>query len=668
MTGVNDAAVTILPGTQTAVVNVATAISGISLTDIDHGAVDTVTLTATLGTLAATVVTGGTLTGSGTKILKVSGSPAIVSQILASLKYTSTLAGADTIQVVTTDGTATTTQSLAVTVSATANRAPVIAAGGVVTGSITERVGLVGSALADTATGTVRFTDADLTDLHTATIASVSATGVTSGLPATATLLTFLKTGAVAEQSGATPGSIPWTFSAADSTFDYLAAGAIATLTYGLVINDGHGGTVTQNVTLNITGTNDVPIIATAGTTTTGAITERVGLSGSTLIDTASGTIAFTDADRTGIHTVKVLSVASGGVVNGLPAATVLLPLLTTGAVTEPTATTAGSVGWTFSAADSTFDYLGAGEKATLTYAVQITDASGATATQNVVMTITGTNDVPVAIAHPGITTDNWTPVTISKATLLAGATDPDKTDVLTVSSVQAATNGTVAFDVSGNAVFNPIATYTGSSSFTYTITDGQGGTSTASVGLNISLHQIIGTALADVIVGTSRSAFLSGLGSNDGLVAGSAGDTLSGGTGNDALIGGAGSDTYLFTAGDGRDTVSNQDASLATTDTLLFGGATTQNQVWFGRTGNDLLVSLLGTTDSVKFANWYIDPAAQIDAVKLSNGKALTVAGINQLVSAMAAFTSTTGLAGSTITATALPSAVQVAESTAWK
>ena len=57
-------------------------------------------------------------------------------------------------------------------------------------------------------------------------------------------------------------GSATWTYSLADSNFDFLAAGEMLTLTYTATVDDGHGGVVTQPFTVTITGTNDAPAIA----------------------------------------------------------------------------------------------------------------------------------------------------------------------------------------------------------------------------------------------------------------------------------------------------------------------------------------------------------------------------------------------------------------------
>ena len=65
-------------------------------------------------------------------------------------------------------------------------------------------------------------------------------------------------------------------------------------------------------------------------------------------------------------------------------------------------------MGWTFSVSDGALDNLQAGQTLTQTYAVQVSDGHGGTATQNVVITLTGTNDAPVitSAAQTGAVTE----------------------------------------------------------------------------------------------------------------------------------------------------------------------------------------------------------------------------------------------------------------------
>ena len=85
-----------------------------------------------------------------------------------------------------------------------------------------------------------------------------------------------------------------------------------------------------------------------------------------------------------------------------------------------------------------------------------VTDNAGATSTANLVITVTGTNDAPVAIADTAAASED-NALTITPATLLGNDTDIDNGTTLSINSVQGAVNGSVAL-VGGNVVFTPAA------------------------------------------------------------------------------------------------------------------------------------------------------------------------------------------------------------------
>jgi VCBS repeat-containing protein len=304
-------------------------------------------------------------------------------------------------------------QPVTITVTGT-NDTPVITSSAQ-TGTIAERSNSsqpnpAGSALPDTASGAVTFTDVDLSDHHTVTVTGVATLGTISGLPSTATMLTWFSLGGLTDTTGTgTGGSDAWSFSAQDKSFDYLAAGETVTLTYTVQVDDGHGGVVTQPVTITVTGTNDTPVITSSAQT--GTIAERSNSSqpnptGSTLPDTASGAVTFTDVDLSNHHTVAVTGVATLGTTSGLPSTTTMLTWLSLGPLTDTTGTgIGGSDAWSFSAQDKSFDYLAAGETVTLTYAVQVNDGHGGVVSQPVTITVTGTNDTPAITSSAQIGT-----------------------------------------------------------------------------------------------------------------------------------------------------------------------------------------------------------------------------------------------------------------------
>ncbi|ORE90818.1 tandem-95 repeat protein, partial [Aurantimonas sp. 22II-16-19i] len=117
--------------------------------------------------------------------------------------------------------------------------------------------------------------------------------------------------------------------------------------------------------------------------------------------------------------------------------------------------------------------------------AYEVRDAGGLVASAVVGVAIAAENDGPAAAADAGFATAEDTALVITAAELLGNDGDVDG-DSLTIASVQDAVGGTVAL-VGGNVVFTPAADATGTASFTYTVEDADGASSTASVFLTIT-------------------------------------------------------------------------------------------------------------------------------------------------------------------------------------
>ncbi len=99
----------------------------------------------------------------------------------------------------------------------------------------------------------------------------------------------------------------------------------------------------------------------------------------------------------------------------------------------------------------------------------------------------TVSNTAPVAANDNGLQAYSNTALSIVAATLLANDTDADG-DALSITGVSGATNGTATFNSQTNSViFTAANGYVGAASFTYTISDGHGGTASAQVNLTVS-------------------------------------------------------------------------------------------------------------------------------------------------------------------------------------
>ena len=73
-------------------------------------------------------------------------------------------------------------------------------------------------------------------------------------------LIALVKAGIPTKDADSSAGSVELDFSAASTTFDYLAETESVTLTYTVAIDDGDGGTTSQDFTITINGTNDAPV------------------------------------------------------------------------------------------------------------------------------------------------------------------------------------------------------------------------------------------------------------------------------------------------------------------------------------------------------------------------------------------------------------------------
>ncbi|MGB4828854.1 MAG: Hint domain-containing protein [Paracoccaceae bacterium] len=226
----------------------------------------------------------------------------------------------------------------------------------------------------------------------------------------------------------------------------------------------------------------------------------------------------------------------------------------------------------------------------TITY--MITDPDGNTATSTVAVTVTPVNDAPDAV-------DDLRSTPLDTAIIipvLANDTDVDG-DTLTVTGVGTSADGTVMLNPDGTVTFTPNTGFTGAATFTYDVSDGEGGTDTATVTVNVTgpgADGIVrGTAGADLIDNNyhdpfdsdrvdANDAIIWGDGPNDDrIIAGAGNDTIFSGLGNDTVIAGTGDD--LVYGGEGNDDLRGNEG-----DDTLYGG--NGRDTVYGQQGNDYI------------------------------------------------------------------------------
>ncbi|WP_219340975.1 calcium-binding protein [Sphaerotilus sulfidivorans] len=150
--------------------------------------------------------------------------------------------------------------------------------------------------------------------------------------------------------------------------------------------------------------------------------------------------------------------------------------------------------------------------------------------------------------------------------------------------------------------------------------------------------NQVYGGDGNDTVAGNDGNDLLSGDSGDDRLYAGGGQNTLQGGTGNDTIWAGAGADTYLFSRGDGIDLVVESQNAGAASDQLLFQSGIGHDQLWLSRSGNNLQISVIGTSDQVTIQDWYLGQAGHVEQIRTSTGRVLLDTKVDALVSAMAA------------------------------
>jgi VCBS repeat-containing protein len=301
--------------------------------------------------------------------------------------------------------------SAPITITIIGEQIPTIAT---TSGAIAELPGTNNAAI-DHATGTVMFTDADLTarpvvsaQFTSFTYQNAAHTDVTDSLtPQQKADIAAVEASLVLTpaSTNANDGAVGWSYDVADSKLDFLAAGETLTLTYTATVSEGPSNSVTEPITVTITGTNDVPTIAT----TNGSITELPG-TGNGTVDHATGTIAYADPDLTDTPVVSAQftsftyhNAADADLTSSLtPQQQADVAALEASLALTPSSTNAndGSASWSYDVTDSKLDFLAAGDVLTLTYLATVNDGHGGLASQPLTVTITGTNDQPTIVSE----------------------------------------------------------------------------------------------------------------------------------------------------------------------------------------------------------------------------------------------------------------------------
>ena len=237
---------------------------------------------------------------------------------------------------------------------------------------------------------------------------------------------------------------------------------------------------------------------------------------------------------------------------------------------------------------DGSFEYTpNANFNGSDSFTYEVSDSNGGTDTATVTLTINPVNDLPIA-NDDTYTLDEDTTLTIEAVdAVLANDSDIDG-DSLSVSLDTNVSNGTLTLNNNGSFDYTPNANFNGTDSFTYEVSDGNGGTDIGTVNLTINPTQTEPSAMTlmfgngEVNLPSEEKPYIVFCGAGQDLIK-AYGDNSHGSPFPDRLYSGNGPDQILLGTGDrafagkGDDTL---DGSNGGGENRLFGGK-----------GNDTLI-----------------------------------------------------------------------------
>ncbi|MFV0458992.1 MAG: Ig-like domain-containing protein [Actinomycetales bacterium] len=251
--------------------------------------------------------------------------------------------------------------------------------------------------------------------------------------------------------------------------FEWLAEGETATDEVTYTISDGKT-TASGRALLRVVGSND-PMVAIPDEATTSEDDPIV-------IDAVANDV---DADASDVLTATTASIVSGG-----------------GAVSID----GGKVRWD---PLSDYQYLAVGETATVHLNYTGSDPHGQVSSSSITVTVTGTNDGPTA-TDDTLSVDEDTVGSVQVLSEVPADSDPDTDDVLRVASVTQPSAGSASFDDT-SVSFDPGQDFqhlavgaTDSTSFSYTATDDNGGSDSATVSVTVTGLNDAPVAAADLL------------------------------------------------------------------------------------------------------------------------------------------------------------------------
>ena len=270
-----------------------------------------------------------------------------------------------------------------------------------------------------------------------------------------------------------------YSFDPSDAAYQSLADGEQVDVVASYTVEDEHGASDQSTLTITVTGTNDAPVAAAD----TDSATEDAA--------PVTGSIASNDSD---VDNNAVLTFSLDAPIAGL------------------TLNPDGS--YSFDPSDAAYQSLADGEQVDVAASYTVEDEHGASDQSTLTITVTGTNDAPVAVADTDSVTEDSAPVTGSVAT---NDSDVDNNAVLTfsldapVAGLTLNPDGSYSFDPSDAAYQSLADGEQVDVVASYTVEDEHGASDQSTLTITVTGTNDAPVAVADTDSATEDAAAING-------------------------------------------------------------------------------------------------------------------------------------------------------------
>jgi lipopolysaccharide export system protein LptA len=588
------------PSSLSAVAGVADPVTGISVSDATDGTFS-VNLTDDRGNLSATLSgSGGSITGSGTHDLTMVGDLAQINADLATLTYTGSSAGDDSIAVSVNDGRGGVTDAgIEVTVQ---NSPPALAGAG---NTVIYTQGSPGAV----ASAGITATDGEGSTLASASVAitsgfftgdtlsaATSGTGITASYDSGTGVLTLTGSASVAAYQGVLD-SVTYSSSSENPT-DY---GTDTSRGISWSVYDGTVDSNTVSSSVTVVGVDQAPVLAAGGTVT---------YNGGGVAAIADARLVVSDADS------KTLASATVAITSGLYAGDTLAATTTGTNITATYNATTGVL--TLTGTDTVANYEAVLDSVTYGSTTDTPSDKGTDNSRTITWTVSdGTLNSSPMTSSVNVIDQAVTYTLTTKSDTINGGTGNDiimaPVSTLTSGDQINGGGGTNALDLIGGGTFSLATPKTLSNIQVLNVQEGQAAsgsiastvqTVTLRNGLNLSVEVAPATINGSnankptiVIHGANDSSVIYLATGNDSVYLGSSNETVIGGGGTNTfhetaatagatLVGGSLTNTLDITGG-GTVTMGNNQSNISTVNLGAPASGTTQPAWMFTANGD---------------------------------------------------------------------------------